>query len=325
MTTDPVLVTGVTGFIGSHTAEALLRRGTPVVGIDNFDPYYDVAIKHRNVQEIETTAQQAGTSFAMAEGDICNRDLIQQLLAEHNVRAIIHLAAKAGVRPSLEDPVGYARTNVEGTINLLEAARGAAIARFVFGSSSSVYGAATQVPFSEDQPVSMPISPYGASKVAAEAYCYTYHSLYDLPVVCLRFFTVYGPRQRPDLAINKFVRLMSVDEPIPRYGDGTSKRDYTYIADIVRGILSALDSHIQWDIINLGSDNPISLNQLIAALEDVLGKHATIHELPPQPGDMRQTHADITKARRLLGWQPQVPLRDGLQEFVEWWRSVWRS
>jgi len=325
MTTDPVLVTGVTGFIGSHTAEALLRRGTPVVGIDNFDPYYDVAIKHRNVQEIETTAQQAGTSFAMAEGDICNRDLIQQLLAEHNVRAIIHLAAKAGVRPSLEDPVGYARTNVEGTINLLEAARGAAIARFIFGSSSSVYGDAAQVPFSEDQPVGMPISPYGASKVAGEAYCYTYHSLYELPVVCPRFFTVYGPRQRPDLAINKFVRLLSVDEPIPKYGDGTSMRDYTYIADIVRGILSALDSDIQWDIINLGSDNPISLNQLIAALEDVLGKHATIHEVPPQPGDMRQTHADITKARRLLGWQPQVPLRDGLREFVEWWRSVWRS
>ena len=321
MTTDPVLVTGVAGFIGSHTAEALLRRGTPVVGIDNFDPYYDIAIKRRNVQEIETTAEQAGTNFAMAEGDICNHDLIQELLAEHDVQAIIHLAAKAGVRPSLEDPVEYARTNILGTINLLEACRAVKIARFIFGSSSSVYGDAAQVPFSEDQPVAMPISPYGASKVAGEAYCYAYHSLYDLPVVCLRFFTVYGPRQRPDLAINRFVRLLSADKPIPKYGDGTSMRDYTYNADIVRGILTALDSDIQWDIINLGSDNPITLNQLIAAIEEVLGKRATIDQLPPQPGDMRQTHADITKARRLLDWEPQITLQEGLREFVEWWRA----
>jgi len=292
MILDPVLVTGAAGFIGSHTAEALLRRGAPVVGIDNFDPYYDVAIKLRNVQEIETTAEQAGTSFAMAEGDICNHDLIQELLAEHDVQAIIHLAAKAGVPPSLEDPVGYARTNIQGTINLLEAARGAKIARFIFGSSSSVYGDAAQVPFS------------------------------DLPVLCLRFFTVYGPRQRPDLAINKFVRLLSADESIPKYGDGTSRRDYTYIADIVRGILAALDSDIQWEIINLGSDNPIALNQLIAAVEEVLDKRGTIDQLPLQPGDMRQTHADITKARRLLNWQPRVPLHEGLREFVEWWQST---
>jgi len=322
MITDRVLVTGAAGFIGSHTAEALLRRGTPVVGMDNFDPYYDVAIKRRNIQEIETTAEQAGASFAMAEGDICNHDLIEQLLAQHNVQAVIHLAAKAGVRPSLEDPVGYARTNIQGTINLLEAARAAKIARFIFGSSSSVYGDAAQVPFSEDQPVAMPISPYGASKVAGEAYCYAYHSLYDLPVVCLRFFTVYGPRQRPDLAINKFVRLLSADKPIPKYGDGTSRRDYTYIADIVRGILTALDSDIQWDIINLGSDNPIALNQLIAAIEEVLGKPATIDQLPPQPGDMRQTHADITRARRLLNWQPQVLLHEGLRQFVAWWQRT---
>ncbi len=322
MTIDPVLVTGAAGFIGSHTAEALLRRGTSVVGIDNFDPYYDVAIKRRNVQEIETTAEQAGTSFAMAEGDICNRDLIQELLAGHDVQAIIHLAAKAGVRPSLEDPVGYARTNIEGTINLLEAARGAKIVRFIFGSSSSVYGDAAQVPFSEDQPVAMPISPYGASKVAGETYCYAYHSLYEVSVVCLRFFTVYGPRQRPDLAINKFVRLLSTDEAIPKYGDGTSMRDYTYIADIVRGILMALDSDIQWDIINLGSDNPIMLNQLIAAIEEVLDKRGTIDQLPPQSGDMRQTHADISKAEQLLNWQPQIPLHEGLREFVQWWQST---
>ncbi len=171
----------------------------------------------------------------------------------------------------------------------------------------------------------MPISPYGASKVAAEAYCYTYHSLYDLPVVCLRFFTVYGPRQRPDLAINKFVRLLSANEPIPKYGDGTSARDYTYIADAVRGILSALDSDIHWGIINLGSDNPVTLNQLVAAIEEILGKRATIDQLPPQPGDMHQTHANINRARRLLNWQPQVSLHEGLREFVEWWRSAQRS
>jgi len=258
----------------------------------------------------------------MAEGDICNHDLIEELLAQHNVQAIIHLAAKAGVRPSLEDPLGYARTNIQGTISLLEAARGAKIARFIFGSSSSVYGDAAQVPFSEDQPVAMPISPYAASKVAGEAYCYAYHSLYDLPVVCLRLFTVYGPRQRPDLAINKFVHLLSADKPIPKYGDGTSMRDYTYIADIVQGILTALDSDIQWEIINLGSDNPITLNQLVAAIEEVLDKRATIDQLPPQPGDMRETHADITRARRLLNWQPQVALHEGLREFVEWWQST---
>jgi len=322
MITDPVLVTGAAGFIGSHTAESLLRRGTPVVGIDNLDPYYDVAIKRRNVREIESTSQQAGVKFTMIEGDICNYELMQEVVTTHGIQAIVHLAAKAGVRRSLEDPLGYARTNIEGTINLLEAARRANLERFVFASSSSVYGDATQVPFSEDQPVTMPISPYAASKVAAETYCYAYHSLYELPVICLRLFTVYGPRQRPDLAINRFVRFILADEPIPKYGDGTSIRDYTYIGDIVRGILAALDSDINWDIINLGSDNPITLNELIAAVEEVLGKPATIDQLPQQPGDMRQTHADIGKARRLLNWQPKVSLHHGLQEFVNWWQSA---
>ncbi len=322
MITDPVLVTGAAGFIGSHTAESLLRRGTPVVGIDNLDPYYDVAIKRRNVREIESTSQQAGVKFTMIEGDICNYELMQEVVTTHGIQAIVHLAAKAGVRRSLEDPLGYARTNIEGTINLLEAARRANLERFVFASSSSVYGDATQVPFSEDQPVTMPISPYAASKVAAETYCYAYHSLYELPVVCLRLFTVYGPRQRPDFAINRFVRFILADQPIPKYGDGTSIRDYTYIGDIVRGILAALDSDINWDIINLGSDNPITLNELIAAVEEVLGKPATIDQLPQQPGDMRQTHADIGKARRLLNWQPKVSLHHGLQEFVNWWQSA---
>ncbi len=322
MITDPALVTGAAGFIGSHTAESLLRRGTPVVGIDNLDPYYDVAIKRRNVREIESTSQQAGVKFTMIEGDICNYQLMQEVVTTHGIQAIVHLAAKAGVRRSLEDPLGYARTNIEGTINLLEAARRANIERFGFASSSSVYGDATQVPFSEDQPVTMPISPYAASKVAAETYCYAYHSLYELPVVCLRLFTVYGPRQRPDLAINRFVRFILADQPIPKYGDGTSIRDYTYIGDIVRGILAALDSDINWDIINLGSDNPITLNELIAAVEEVLGKPATIDQLPQQPGDMRQTHADIGKARRLLNWQPKVSLHHGLQEFVNWWQSA---
>ncbi len=322
MITDAVLVTGAAGFIGSHTSEALLRRGTPVVGIDNFDPYYDVTIKHQNVQEIENTGQRAGVDFTMVDGNICNRDSIEELVATHKIQAIVHLAAKAGVRRSLEDPLGYARTNIEGTVTLLEAACRATMNRFVFVSSSSVYGDVAQVPFSEDQPVNMPISPYAASKVAAESFCYTYHALHQLPVVCLRLFTVYGPRQRPDLAINKFVRLMFAEEPIPRYGDGTSIRDYTYIGDIVRGILAALDSEIKWDIINLGSDNPITLSELIAAVEQVLDKHAAIDQLPPQPGDMRQTHADVAKACRLLNWQPEVSLHEGLREFVRWWRST---
>lgn len=322
MTTDPVLVTGAAGFIGSHTCEALLRRGTPVVGLDNFDPYYSVATKRQNVREIESTARQAGVAFVMVKGDICEAELAEELVATHKIQAIVHLAAKAGVRRSLEDPLGCARTNIEGTITLLEAACRAKLRRFIVGSSSSVYGDAAQVPFSEDQRVTMPISPYAASKRAAESFCYTYHALHQLPILCLRLFTVYGPRQRPDLAINKFVRLLSADKPIPKYGDGTSIRDYTYIGDIVRGILAALDSEIDWDIINLGSDNPITLNELITTVEKVLGKQASIDQLSPQPGDMRQTHADITKARRLLNWQPEVSLQEGLREFVRWWRST---
>ncbi len=325
MVVDAVLVTGAAGFIGSHTCEALLQRGTPVVGLDNFDPYYDVAIKEQNVREIENTGQRTGIAFTMVEGDICDGSLVKGLLETHGIQAIIHLAAKAGVRPSLEAPLAYARTNIEGTLTLLETACRTNIRRFVFGSSSSVYGDAARVPFSEDQPVSMPISPYAASKVAGESFCYTYHALYDLPTVCLRLFTVYGPRQRPDLAINKFVRLILAGEPVPRYGDGSSSRDYTYVGDIVRGVLAALDSNIQWDIINLGSDSPITLNELIGAVEQVLGRGARIDELPPQPGDVRQTHADITKARTILGWNPEVSLREGLEHFVQWWESTMQS
>ena len=325
MITDPVLVTGAAGFIGSHTCEALLQRGTPVVALDNFDPYYDVTIKRQNVKDIEGTGQQASVTFTMVEGDICDACLVGELLATHGVQAIIHLAAKAGVRPSLEEPLAYARANIVGTLTLLEAACRANVRRFVFGSSSSVYGDAARVPFSEDQPVNMPISPYAASKVAGESFCYTYHSLYDLPAVCLRLFTVYGPRQRPDLAINKFVRLILADEPVPRYGDGSSVRDYTYIGDIVRGILAALDSDIQWDIINLGSDSPITLNELIGTVGQVLGREAKIDELPPQPGDMSQTHADITRARTVLDWGPRVSLGEGLAHFVRWWKSTTQS
>ena len=325
MITDAVLVTGAAGFVGSHACEALLQRGTPVVGLDNFDPYYDVAIKHQNVREIESTAQQAGVAFTMVQGDICDGSLVEELLETHGIQAIIHLAAKAGVRPSLAEPLAYARANIEGTLTLLDAACRADVRRFVFGSSSSVYGDAARVPFSEDQPVNMPISPYAASKVAGESFCYTYHALHDLPTVCLRLFTVYGPRQRPDLAINKFVRLLLAGEPVPRYGDGSSIRDYTYVGDIVRGVLAALDSNIQWDIINLGSDSPITLNELIGAVQQVLGREANIEELPPQPGDVRQTHADITKARTILGWKPQVSLREGLEHFVQWWESTMQS
>ncbi len=311
-----VLVTGAAGFIGGHTAEALLRRGTPVLGLDNFDPYYEVALKRDNVQQIENTAKLSSTSFTMVEGDICDEQLVAQLLDEYGVGAIIHLAAKAGVRSSLRQPLAYVRTNVEGTVTLLEAARQAGVRRFIFASSSSVYGDCEEESFTEDYPVSQPISPYAVSKVAGENFCYVYHMVYNLPVLCLRLFTVYGPRQRPDLAISKFVRLMRNDEPIPKYGDGTSVRDYTFIGDIVRGILAALDCNLGWGIINLGGGSPITLNDLIDTLEGLLGKRVKVEQLPPQPGDMRRTHASITKARDVLHWAPEVPLRRGLQEFI---------
>jgi UDP-glucuronate 4-epimerase len=317
-----VLVTGAAGFIGSHLCEALVARGERVIGMDNFDPFYDPALKRENIADLLRRPEGPhGGGFELVEGDICDAELVEQTFAQRQLRAVIHLAARAGVRPSIKEPAAYARTNAEGTVVLLEAARRAEVERFVFGSSSSVYGAVNEVPFSEDQPVDRPISPYAASKVAAEGFCYAYHQLYGMPIVCLRFFTVYGPRQRPDLAINKFVRLMLAGQAIPQYGDGSSSRDYTYIEDIVRGVLAAYDSGLEYEIINLGNSSPVGLNEMIQAVGEAVGVQPVIEQLPDQPGDVPRTYASVEKAGRLLGWEPKWTLAEGLRSFVEWYRQ----
>lgn len=309
-----VLVTGGAGFIGSHLVEGLLRRGLQVVCLDNFDPFYPRTRKEANLMEVARLGP-----LTTVEGDIRDRETVQALFREHEPWAVFHLAAKAGVRPSLIAPADYLTVNVQGTLNLLEAAAQSKVKKFVFASSSSVYGAANDLPFSEDQDVTRPVSPYAASKISAETYCHCFHHLYRLPVIILRFFTVYGPRQRPDLAINKFVRLMLAGESIPVFGDGSSSRDYTYVGDIVRGVLAALDANRSFDVINLGNSGPVTLQGLISALEETLGRRARIERLADQPGDVPHTYASIAKARELLGWQPEVSLADGLRQFVDWY------
>jgi UDP-glucuronate 4-epimerase len=309
------LVTGAAGFIGSHVCEDLARSGWRVVGVDNFAPFYPRAEKEANLAEMIPEAREH-----FFEADIRDEPRMAELLAEHQVDLVVHLAAMAGVRPSIEQPTTYMDVNVGGTVSLLEAARKAGVKRFIFASSSSVYGSRNTLPFREDQPVQTPMSPYAASKIAGEAICYTYHHLHHIPITCLRFFTVYGPRQRPDLAINKFVRLMFADEPLPVYGDGTSSRDYTFISDIVAGVRAAAERDLGFAIINLGNSQPVNLDELIRALESVTGLTAKIEHLPSQPGDMQHTCADITRAQMLLDWRPTTPLEDGLRLFVEWWK-----
>ena len=312
-----VLITGCAGFIGSHLAQALLRRGDEVVGLDNFDPYYPRPDKERNLALVREVGD-----LAFAEGDIRDADLLARVMAEHRPTAVAHIAALAGVRPSVQAPDRYMDVNVTGTARVLEAARQAGVGRVVFASSSSVYGGDNEVPFSEDQPTTSPLSPYAASKIAAEALGHAFHHLYDLPCVCLRFFTVYGPRQRPDLAIHKFTPLILAGQPIPVFGDGTTSRDYTFVEDIVRGIIAALDSDVDWSVVNLGGHQPVTLNELVAALERALGKEAIIERLPMQPGDMLRTCADVRKAKAVLGWEAQVSLDEGLRRFAEWYRAA---
>lgn len=312
-----ILVTGGAGFIGSHTMQALLQRGDEVVCLDSFDAYYPRLHKERNLAEVGTRE-----GLRLVEGDIRDEALVADVFRDFEPEAVIHLAARAGVRPSIEDPAGYMSVNVSGTVNLLQAAVRAEVRKFVFASSSSVYGAAASVPFSEEQDITRPVSPYAASKVAGEALCYTMHHLYRLPIVGLRFFTVFGPRQRPDLAINKFVRLMLAGQPLPVFGDGTSSRDYTFVSDIVRGIVAALEADLTYEVVNLGNSAPVTLSELIATLESVMGCRAEIERLPDQPGDVPRTYASTAKALRLLDWQPQVSLRDGLERFVEWYRRA---
>ncbi len=313
------LVTGGAGFIGSHLCQRLLREGYEVVCLDNFDPFYDPAIKQRNLEEISATAK--GKGFQLVEGDIRDKGLLEDLFRRSSFDLVIHLAARAGVRPSIQQPLLYEAVNVTGTLNLLEVCREFGVNDLVFGSSSSVYGRNDKVPFSEDDRLEAMISPYAVTKRVGELFCYTYHHLYGLNISCLRFFTVYGPRQRPEMAIHKFTRLIHQGEKIPLYGDGTSRRDYTYIDDIIEGIIGAVRNLRGYDIFNLGESQTVPLRELISLLEEALGKRANVEELPEQPGDVPITYADISKARRLLGYDPRVDIEEGVERFARWFRD----
>ena len=311
-----VLVTGAAGFIGSQLCEALLARGDRVVGLDNFNDFYDPAIKRGNLAGL---AGRPG--FTLVEGDIRDGPALARLLAEHAPTSVVHLAAMAGVRPSLQDPVLYHDVNCTGTAVLLQAAHAAGIGRFVFGSSSSVYGGNPKVPFHEDDDVSRPVSPYAATKRANELTCHTFHHLYGMDIACLRFFTVYGPRQRPEMAIHKFVRMTEAGEALPLFGDGRSERDYTYVDDILDGVLKAHDQSRGFRIYNLGESRTISLRDLVAAIGRATGREPRVDWQPPQPGDVPRTYADIGRAKAELGYAPKVDLDEGLRRFVAWYRS----
>lgn len=320
-----VIVTGAAGFIGSHLCEKLLREGWSVAGIDNFNDYYSPAVKRANAAAVCRTAQTLKAAFSMEEGDILDPDFVSGVFKKHAPRAVIHLAAYAGVRPSIQNPVLYSKVNVDGLLNVLEAARSQKVRNFVFASSSSVYGNNKKVPFSEDDFVDRPISPYAATKKAGELICHTYHHLFDINIACLRFFTVYGPRQRPDLAIHKFTKMISEGTPIPFYGDGASRRDYTYIDDTLDGVTKALawasSPEKRFEVFNLGESHTITLSDLVAEIEKAVGKKAVLTRLPMQPGDVDCTYADVSKARRLLNYDPKTKFEDGIRLFVEWYRQ----
>jgi UDP-glucuronate 4-epimerase len=309
-----ILVTGAAGFIGSHLSERLLHDGHTVIGVDNFDDFYDPQIKRRNIGNCLN-----GTEFQLVEADIRDGEAMNEAIGR-GVEVIVHLAAKAGVRPSIAQPLICSDVNINGTMILLELAKDRGIDKFVFASSSSVYGNNEKVPFSEEDNVDFPISPYAATKKAGELICHTYHHLCGMSVTCLRFFTVYGPRQRPDLAIHKFARLIERGEPIPVYGDGSAMRDFTYIDDVVDGTVAAIDKCAGFNIYNLGESQPVEVNELIAEIEHALARKAVRQYLPPQAGDVERTYADVTRAGRDLAYHPGTNLRSGLASFVEWLR-----
>jgi UDP-glucuronate 4-epimerase len=310
-----ILITGVAGFIGSHLADRLLAEGHAVVGIDNFDPFYPRSVKEENLHSARQYER-----FNFIEADIRSKDNLKSLAVDlSGCDAIAHLAAKAGVRPSMEDPAGYHETNVVGTANLLELARELRVKQFVFASSSSVYGVNPNVPWSEADKVLLPISPYASTKLSSELMGHVYAHLYGMRFIALRFFTVYGPRQRPDLAIRKFCHRIMKGEPIDVFGDGSTRRDYTYVDDIVSGVVSALSyDRSPYEIINLGNDRTVPLRELLDLLERVLGRPAVRSVQPEQPGDVPQTWADISKARELLGYDPSVTIEEGVARFADW-------
>ena len=309
------LITGAAGFIGSHLSERLIADGWAVVAVDNFNDFYDPQIKRRNISDC-----LKNKNFHLIEADIRDGDAMNKIVAG-DVQIIVHLAAMAGVRSSIAQPLLYADVNVNGTVVLFELAKKHRIDKFIFGSSSSVYGNNKKVPFSEDDNVDFPISPYAATKKAGELICHTYHHLYGMSVTCLRFFTVYGPRQRPDLAIHKFAKLIEQGKPIPVYGDGSMMRDFTYIDDIIGGTVAAMDKCRGFNIYNLGESRPITVNDLITEIEKALGKKAKREYQALQPGDVECTYADVAKAARDLGYHPTMSIQAGLKKFTAWLRE----
>jgi len=309
------VVTGGAGFIGSHLCERLLSEGRHVVCVDNFDPFYARSVKDGNIRGL-----LRNKDFALEEVDIRDAQSLERVVSESKPDAIVHLAAKAGVRPSLANPMEYAQVNINGTLNVLEAARKHGVRKIVFGSSSSVYGSTNKVPFSEEQTLK-PISPYAASKLSGELYCRMYSSLYGIKIACLRFFTVYGPRGRPDMAPYKFTKLIDDGEEIELYGDGTSRRDYTFVSDIVDGIMLSVKKNLDFEVFNLGESRTTALKDFVAIIERCLGKKARIKWLPKQMGDVDVTYADISNAKRLLGYNPHVPVEEGMREFIRWYKG----
>lgn len=319
MSSRHILLTGGAGFIGSHLTRTLLDRGDRVTVLDDFNDYYDPALKRRNVAPFLTGDER--DAYRLVEGDIRNAELVDGLFRDGRFDAVVHLAARAGVRPSLAEPILYEDVNCIGTLRLLEAARRHGPEVFTFGSSSSVYGINEKIPFAETDPVELPISPYATTKRAGELLCFNYHHLYGLKTSCLRFFTVYGPAQRPEMAIHKFTDLLARGQAVPLYGDGSTRRDYTYVSDIVAGIEAALDLAPGFEIFNLGGAETTELKDLVHWLAAELAVEPRIDYLPAQPGDVPITYADVEKAGRLLGYSPKVGIREGLRRFVAWYRE----
>ena len=310
------LVTGGAGFIGSHVCERLLAEGHSVWAFDDLNDFYDPQIKRRNLRDIQSLAKP----FEFIYGNLTDRPALEEMFNGIKFDQVIHLAARAGVRPSLAEPALYQRVNVEGTVNILEAARRNGVKKITIASSSSVYGVNAKVPFSENDPIFSAISPYAASKLACEALGHVYHHVYGLDVAMLRFFTVYGPRQRPDLAIHKFAQLISAGKPIPVFGDGSTARDYTFITDILEGVMGCTRKEFGFEIFNLGESQTVTLSQLIELLEKAIDRKAVIDRQPSQPGDVPITFADISKARAKLDYHPRVKIAEGIPLFVEWFR-----
>jgi UDP-glucuronate 4-epimerase len=312
-----ILITGGAGFIGSNLTEKLLNAGHEVICLDNFNDYYDPQIKWGNIESYKKNHK-----YTLYEDNIRNLKALNTIFENHKITTIFHLAARAGVRPSLSDPILYSQVNIEGTLNLLEMAKKHSIKKFIFASSSSVYGNNKKTPFSEDDNVDFPVSPYAATKKAGELLCYNYHHLYNIPIACVRFFTVYGPRQRPEMAIHKFTSLISKNQELPVFNNGKCQRDFTYIDDIISGLINIFNkSDLTYDILNLGESKTISTINLIKLIENELGIKAKLKLMPAQPGDVEKTFADISKAKAKYGYNPQYPIEKGIKEFVLWYKN----